>query len=59
MKILCVHPTKEAGLRDCVAFVDVELNDDVRLYGPRLVRQADGNHLIYAPQAVAPGAPPG
>ncbi|NNU37074.1 hypothetical protein G9X64_11370 [Rhizobium sophorae] len=51
-------PTKEAGLRDCVAFVDVDLNDDVRLYGPRLVRQADGNHLVYAPQAVAPGAPP-
>ncbi|MBB2832406.1 UNVERIFIED_ORG: hypothetical protein GGD51_002535 [Rhizobium esperanzae] len=51
MKILYAHPTGETSQRDCVAFVDVELNDDVRLYGLRLVRQADGRHLLYAPQA--------
>ena len=51
MKILYAHPTGENGQRDCVAFVDVELNDDVRLYGLRLVRQPDGRHRIYAPQA--------
>ncbi|MDR9782292.1 hypothetical protein [Rhizobium redzepovicii] len=50
MKILYTHPTRETGQRDCVAFVDVQLNDDVRLYGLRLVRQPDGNHMIYAPQ---------
>ncbi|MBY5614214.1 hypothetical protein [Rhizobium leguminosarum] len=49
MKILYAHPTGETGQRDCVAFVDVELNEDVRLYGLRLVRQPDGAHLIYAP----------
>ncbi|RFB95304.1 hypothetical protein B5K11_10195 [Rhizobium leguminosarum bv. trifolii] len=51
MKILYAHPIGETGQRDCVAFVDVELNDDVRLYGLRLVRQPDGRHLLYAPQA--------
>jgi hypothetical protein len=51
MKILFARPTKERGQRPCVAFVDVELNEHVRLYGLRLVRQPDGAHLIYAPQA--------
>ncbi|WP_105419212.1 hypothetical protein [Neorhizobium sp. T25_27] len=51
MRILYAHPTKETGDRACVAFVDVELNEHVRLYGLRLVRQPDGEHLLYAPQA--------
>lgn len=51
MKILYCHPTRETGKRDCVAFVDVELNEHIRLYGLRLVRQPDGNHMLYAPQA--------
>ncbi|NHT75079.1 hypothetical protein G8E10_04820 [Rhizobiaceae bacterium CRRU44] len=51
MKILYAHPTKEKGDRTCVAFVDVELNEHIRLYGLRLIRQPDGNHVICAPQA--------
>ncbi|MGO4113239.1 hypothetical protein ACCS54_31280 [Rhizobium johnstonii] len=50
MRTLYCHPLKENTSRDCVAFVDVELNEDVRMYGLRLVRQPDGAHLIYAPQ---------
>jgi len=50
MRILYCHPLKENAARDCVAFVDVELNEDVRMYGLRLVRQPDGAHLIYSPQ---------
>lgn len=51
MKILYCHPTNERGAKDCVAFVDVELNDHVRLYGLRLVRQPDGAHFLFAPQS--------
>lgn len=51
MRILYAHPTRGRGERECIAFVDVELNEHIRLYGLRLVRQADGKHLIYAPQA--------
>lgn len=51
MKVMYAHPTGETGPRDCVAFVDVQFNDDVRLYGLRLIRQPDGRHMIYAPQA--------
>ena len=51
MKILYAHPTKERGERPCVGFVDVELNEHIRLYGLRVVRQEDGRHLLYAPQA--------
>jgi hypothetical protein len=51
MKILYCHPTRETGKRDCIAFVDVELNEHIRLYGLRLVKQPDGNHMLYAPQA--------
>lgn len=51
MKILYCHPTGERGAKDCVAFVDVELNEDIRLYGLRLVRQPDGAHFLFAPQS--------
>lgn len=51
MRVLYARPTKEKGDRACIAFVDIELNDHVRMYGLRLVRQPDGKHLIYAPQA--------
>jgi hypothetical protein len=51
MKVLYCHPTRETGSKDCVAFVDVELNEHVRLYGLRLVRQPDGVHFLFAPQA--------
>jgi len=51
MKILYCHPTGERGAKDCVAFVDVELNEHIRLYGLRLVRQPDGAHFLFAPQS--------
>ena len=51
MRVMYCHPTQERNWRACVAFVDVELNEHVRLYGLRLVRQPDGNHFLYAPQA--------
>lgn len=51
MRILYCHPTHETGRKDCIAFVDVELNEHVRLYGLRLVRQPDGAHFLFAPQA--------
>lgn len=51
MKILYCHPTKERGAKDCVAFVDVELNEHIRLYGLRLVRQPDGAYFLFSPQA--------
>jgi len=50
LKILYAHPTKERGTRPCVGFVDIELDENVRLYGIRVVRQPDGRHLVYAPQ---------
>lgn len=53
MKILYLHKLAAAKPRDAVAFVDVELNDHVRLYGLRLMRHADGRHMLYAPQAGA------
>ncbi|MGV8832536.1 MAG: hypothetical protein ACOH2N_11210 [Devosia sp.] len=52
MRILYLHPVSDdRGGNTCVATVDVELNDHVRLYGLRLMRMRDGKHLVYAPQA--------
>lgn len=51
MRVLYCHPTRETGSRDCIAFVDIELNEHIRLYGLRLIKQPDGNHTLYAPQA--------
>ncbi|MBM7045232.1 hypothetical protein [Rhizobium lusitanum] len=51
MRVLYCHKLKEAKQRDCVAFVDFELNDHIRLYALRLVRQPDGSFYLYAPQA--------
>jgi hypothetical protein len=51
MKILYCHPTGETGRKDCIAFVDVEVSKDLRLYGLRLVRKPDGAHFLYAPRA--------
>jgi hypothetical protein len=51
MRVLYCHPTRESGPKDCVAFVDIELNEHVRLYGLRLLRQPDGAHFLFAPQA--------
>lgn len=51
MRILYAHPTKGRGERECIGFVDVEINDDLRIYGLRILRQPDGRHIVYAPQA--------
>lgn len=51
MKILYCHPLPDAKARDAIAFVDVELNEHIRLYALRVVRHPDGNHSLYAPQA--------
>ena len=52
MRLLYLHPVNDnrAG-HTCIATIDVELNQDVRLYGLRLMRMADGKHLVFAPQA--------
>lgn len=51
MKILYCHPLPNAKARDAIAFVDVELNEHIRMYGLRLVQQPDGRHMLYSPQA--------
>ncbi|GHC66704.1 hypothetical protein [Limoniibacter endophyticus] len=51
MRVLYVHPTEGRGERRCLAFVDIELNEDIRLNGLRLIQQPDGRHFIYACQA--------
>jgi hypothetical protein len=51
MRILYVHHVTEGGGSQCMAYVDVELNEHVRLYGLRLLRKPDGAHYLFAPQA--------
>lgn len=51
MRILYVHPTRGRGEKECIAFVDVEIGPELRMYGLRIVRQPDGRHLVYSPQA--------
>lgn len=51
MKLLYTHPIREPGNKNCIAFIDVELNEDVRLCGIRVFRKADGTHYVAAPQA--------
>ena len=51
MQVLYVHPVKKDDGDQCLAFVDVELNEHVRLYGLRLLRKPDGAHYLFAPQA--------
>jgi len=51
MKVIYAHPIREPGKKNCIAFVDVELDEHVRLCGIRVFRKADGSHYIAAPQA--------
>ncbi|MDX1240580.1 hypothetical protein GOL95_11070 [Sinorhizobium medicae] len=51
MRVLYCHKLKDAKERDCVASIDIELNEHIRLYALRLVRQPDGKLFLYAPQA--------
>jgi hypothetical protein len=51
MRVLQCHKVKDAKLRDCVASIDFELNEHIRIYALRLIRQPDGSFYIYAPTA--------
>ena len=52
MRILfCRQPESRRDDDRCIATVDVELDEHVRLYGLRLLRMPDGKHFIYAPQS--------
>lgn len=53
MKILYCHRLDEPedGGHRCLAAVDFQFNDDVRLYGLRLLRMRDGKHMVFAPQS--------
>lgn len=53
MRVLYTHRLDEpAGDgHQCLATIDIELNDHLRLYGLRLLRMRDGKHLIFAPQS--------
>lgn len=53
MRVLYAHRLDEPQ-RDgntCLASVDIELNEHVRLYALRLLRMSDGSHFLFAPQA--------
>ncbi len=50
MRVLYCHPIRAPGNKACVAFVDVELNEHVKLNRLRLIRQPDGAYYIFAPQ---------
>lgn len=55
MRVLYAHPV-EQDQRDghhCLCTVDVELNEHVRMYALRLLRMANGRHLLFAPNAGA------
>ncbi|MGO8282197.1 hypothetical protein ACC795_12350 [Rhizobium ruizarguesonis] len=51
MRVLYCHKVRDANEHECLASVDFELNEHIRLYGLRLLRKPDGNMFLYAPQA--------
>lgn len=52
MRLLYLHRTGETRAGNtCIATVDIEIDENVRLYGLRLMRMKDGKHLVFAPQA--------
>lgn len=53
MRLLHLHPTGDPGRggHTCVATIDVEINEHVRLYGLRLLQMQDGRHMVFAPQS--------
>ena len=51
MRLLFLHPVNDdRGGHTCLATIDVELNEHVRLYGLRLLQMRDGKKLVFAPQ---------
>jgi hypothetical protein len=51
MRILSIRPAPE-GAGGAVAHFDVEISDDIRLFGLRLSRREAGGHSVYAPNAM-------
>ncbi|UXS38353.1 hypothetical protein FY150_00975 [Agrobacterium tumefaciens] len=52
MQILSMKPIDEPALgHRAIAAFDLQLTDDCRLYGLRLLRMRDGNILTFAPQS--------
>ena len=51
MRVLYCHRLTDSKARDCVASVDFELNEHIRIYALRLIRQPDGSFFLYAPTA--------
>jgi hypothetical protein len=52
MRILYMHPVFDnRGRNQCLATIDLELNEHIRLYGLRLLKMEDGRHLVFSPQS--------
>lgn len=53
MQILDIKPVANSGGGKVrlVATFDLQLSEDVRLYGVRLMEAPDGNRVVYAAQA--------
>lgn len=52
MRIMYMNPVfEDRGRNQCVATIDIELTEQIRLYGLRLLRMEDGQFRIFAPQA--------
>ncbi|MER9392216.1 MULTISPECIES: hypothetical protein [unclassified Mesorhizobium] len=51
MKILSIKP-EPPGSGNVVARFDIELSDDLRLFGLRLSHRSAGGHSVYAPNAM-------
>lgn len=54
MRILDIKPAANpgGGTIKLVATFDLQLTDDVAIYGMRLCRAPDGRHVSYAPTAL-------
>jgi hypothetical protein len=53
MDVLNIEPVADrggGGMR-ILAHFDLQLSDDVRMYGLRLLEAPDGNRITYAPQS--------
>lgn len=49
MKVLYCRKVKDPRSSECIAAVDFELNEHIKIYGLRLMKKADGKHFVYAP----------
>lgn len=51
VRVLYCHKVRDTRQAECLASVDFELNEHIRLYGLRLLRKPDGKFFLYAPQS--------